>query len=202
MRSPYHLDPEVYSESWQLPPIFLKVDFFIIIYFYVYIYIYIFVYKSLNELCVCCMFLFIQALNVESSLLRIGFWPLQEYVDPWLPWHSTKLLLKVCSKAQAGGWPMCTCIASIRTVQQSEGSESWARTRGGCAEQCGLWCRSCCARFPLHLFLYIHFLYAPVCVRSKVCLGCLKDQAPDGLLLDTETAWTLRISTNDIDSPK
>lgn len=51
-------------------------------------------------------------------------------------------------KTQAVGWPMCICTASPRMLQQSEGSKTRARTRGGCAQQHGIWCRSHCAGSP------------------------------------------------------
>ena len=117
--------------------------------------------------------LFMQVLNVESSLLRIGFWPFQESVDPWLLWHSTKLLLKFRSKLRLEAGPCALAVqvwgqcSSLRGVRHEPGPETAVQSIVACG-----------VRFPLHLFLYMHLLCDPMCVRSNRYLGCLTDQAP------------------------
>ena len=118
-------------------------------------------------------YLFIQVLNVESSLLRIGFWPFQEGVDPWLLWHAATLLLKLRSKLRLEAGPRALALqvrglcSSLRGVSHEPGPETVVQSIVACG-----------VRFPLHLFLYMHLLWDPECVRSNVYLGCLTDQAP------------------------
>lgn len=93
-------------------------------------------------------------------------------------------------QAQAGGWPVCTCKACTRRTRQSEGCAEQARTRGAVQSD-----RAFGAGATGSDFLCIEsFPGAPVCVRSEVWLCHLKPQAPVGLLLDTESVCTLRLS--------
>lgn len=116
--------------------------------------------------------------------VRLPCWP-----DIWWSCRSHSL------KPPAGRWPTCVYTVNIRMTQQSVGSGKRASTRGGYAEPYGTWCRSCCAssftfkasRVPQHM--------------SDLSASMLPQvSSPSWPLLDKESAWTLRISTNTTDS--
>lgn len=115
--------------------------------------------------------LFIKVLNVQSSLLRIGFCPVQG-VDPRLLWHAAEVLkLRAQLGLEAGPCARALRVRGQRSSPRGVSHEPGPETAVQSTVAGGV-------RFPLRLFLYIHLLCDPECVRSNVYLGCLMDQAP------------------------